>query len=321
MKITVLDADSLGADIDLAPLSALGEVTVYPATIPADLPAHAAGADVLVLNKVKVNAAVLPDAGSVRLICLAATGTDNVDLDYCRARGIGVCNVVGYSTDSVAQLTVSMVLSLMNHLPAYTAFVGSGAYTKSGIPNRLTPVFRELRGKTWGILGCGHIGGQVAAVAKAFGCRVLTHRRTPSEEWEQTDVDTLCAESDILTVHLPLTADTRHIVSRERLALMKPDAILVNVARGAVVDEAAVAEAVLSGKLGGFGCDVYSVEPLPADHPYTALLGRPDVCLTPHMGWGAYEARVRVIDEIAENIRSFYAGGSRSRVDRPAGEN
>lgn len=315
MKITVLDADSIGRDIELTAFDALGEVTVYAATSPEELPAHAAGADVLVLNKVKVNATTLPNPAGVRLICLAATGTDNVDIAFCRQHSIGVCNVVGYSTDSVAQLTVAMVLSLVNHLPVYTGFVASGEYSESGVPNRLEPVFHELRGKTWGIVGCGNIGAQVAAVARAFGCRVVAFKRTPTPEYECVDLPTLCAESDIITVHLPLTDATRHIIGAEELALMKPGAVLVNVARGAVLDEAAVAVAVAENRLGGFGCDVYSAEPMPADHPYAAIAKRDDVCLTPHMGWGAYEARLRVVEEIAENIRTFSAGGTRCRVD------
>lgn len=315
MNITVLDADTIGRDVSLEPLYALGEVTVYPATAPDELPSHAAGADVLVLNKVKVNATTLPDPTGVKLICLAATGTDNVDIAYCRAHGIAVCNVVGYSTDSVAQLTVAMVLSLVNHLPTYNRFVADGSYTKSGVANRLEPVFHELRGKTWGIVGCGNIGRQVAAVAQAFGCRVVAFKRTPSSDLECVDIDTLCAESDIITVHLPLNDNTRHLINADRLAMMKTGAVLVNVARGAVLDEAAVAEAVAADKLGGFGCDVYSAEPMPADHPYVAIAARDDVCLTPHMGWGAFEARVRVVEEIAENIRTFIDGGIRCRAD------
>lgn len=315
MNITVLDADTIGRDVSLEPLYALGDVTVYPATAPDELPAHAAGADVLVLNKVKVNATTLPDPAGVKLICLAATGTDNVDIAFCREHGIAVCNVVGYSTDSVAQLTVAMVLSLINHLPTYDRFVADGSYAKSGVANRLEPVFHELRGKTWGIVGCGNIGRGVAAVAAAFGCRVVAFKRTPTPELECVDIDTLCAASDIITVHLPLNDDTRHLINADRLAMMKEGAVLVNVARGAVLDEAAVAAAVAADKLGGFGCDVYSAEPMPADHPYAAIAAREDVCLTPHMGWGAFEARVRVVEEIAENIRTFINGGVRCRAD------
>jgi glycerate dehydrogenase len=215
----------------------------------------------------------------------------------------------------VAQLTLAMVLSLACHLPAYNRSVEDGSYSSGGNANRLTPVYHELAGKTWGILGFGNIGRQVARVAEAMGCRVLVCKRTPVEDYDCVDMDTLCRESDILTIHTPLTEQTRGILSRERIATLKPSALVVNVARGAVVDEAALAEAVAQGRIGGIGVDVYSTEPFPADHPYAAIAGLDQVCLTPHMAWGAYEARVRVRDEMLENIRVFYAGGVRNRVD------
>lgn len=315
MKIAMLDVATLNDDLDLSAFDAFGTVYRYPLTAPDQVAERAAGCDVLILNKVKINAATLPYPDTVKLICVTATGVDNIDLDFCRAQGIAVCNVSGYSTDSVAQLTVAMVLSLANHLPAFQRFVNSGEYTASGRPNHLTPAFCELRGKTWGILGYGSIGSQVAAVAEAFGCRVLVCKRSPLPNREVTDVDTLCEQSDILTIHVPLTDETRSIINRERLAKMKPSAILVNVARGAVTDEGALTEAVENGRLGGLGVDVYSTEPMPADHPFRRILGRDNVCFTPHMAWGAYEARVRCMQEVAENIRAFQRGEQRSRVD------
>ncbi len=315
MTIAILDAATLNDDLDFSILDELGTVRRYALTAPEELAEHAAGCDVLILNKIKINPITFPDTDKVKLICVTATGVDNIDLDYCRKRGIAVCNVSGYSTDSVAQLTVAMVLSLANHLPAFTRFVNSGAYTQSGKPNHLVPVFHELRGKTWGIYGYGNIGSQVAKVAKALGCRVLICKRSPVEDFEVTDLDTLCAQSDILTIHVPLTDKTRGSLNRERLALMKPTAILVNVARGAVTDEEALADAVLHGRLGGLGVDVYSTEPLPEGHPFRRLLGLDNVCLTPHMAWGAYEARVRCLQEVVENIRAFNRGEKRSRVD------
>lgn len=316
MNIALLDVATLNDDIDLSLFDELGTVHRYDLTLtPAELAARSAGCEVLVLNKVKINPTTFPDTGSVKLICVTATGVDNVDVDYCRSRGIGVCNVVGYSTDSVAQVTVAMALSLFNRLPAYKAYVDSGNYTASGLPNYLNPPFGELRGKTWGILGYGNIGARVAAVAEALGCRVLVCKRTPLPNRAVTDIDTLCAQSDILSIHVPLTAETHGIINRERLARMKPTAILINVARGAITDEQAVAEAVLNERLGGLGVDVYSAEPLPADHPFQALRGLDTVCLTPHMAWGAYEARVRCLTEVAENIRAFTRGERRNRVD------
>ncbi len=315
MRIVFLDAATLGDDITLSSVEALGETAVYDVTAPEEIASRLAGAETAVVNKCLMNEKTLAGADSLRLICVAATGYDNIDLAYCRAHRIAVCNVAAYSTDSVAQLTAALVLTLLLRLPTYTEYVRSGAYTASGIANRLTPAFTELAGKTWGVLGAGHIGGRVARIADAFGCRVLVCRRGKDPLWEAADADTLFRRSDVVTVHVPLTDETRGMVSRERLALMRPGALLVNTARGAVTDEAAVAEAILEGRLGGFATDVYSAEPLAADSPLYALRGLPNVCLTPHMAWGAVEARQRCIDEIAANIRSFLDGGTRSRID------
>ena len=316
MKIAVLDAGTLGNDVSLDVFREFGEVSVYEKTAPDEMSARVADADVIVLNKVRCNRETLKDAKQLRLICVAATGYDNIDIAYCKSRGIAVCNVVGYSTESVAQLTLSMVFALSTNLLSFHGYVASGLYTKSGVANSVTPVFHELAGKTWGILGYGNIGKKVARVAAAMGCRVIVCKKTPTEEdYPVVDFDTLCRESDILTVHTPLTDATRGLVDRAHLATMKKDAILVNVARGAVLDEAAVADAVLNGRLGGFGCDVYSAEPFAADHPYTALLVHPKVLLTPHMAWGSHEARCRCIAEMAENLRTYLAGEIRNRVD------
>lgn len=314
MKITVLDAAALGDDLDLSPLDAAGEVTVWRRTAPEEVRARITDCDAVILNKVRIGEAQLPAPGHApRILCIAATGYDNIDIAACRARGIAVANVRGYSTDSVAQVTVGLVLALVSHLPTYCAAVADGTYSRSGQANLLTPPYRELTGMTWGVLGAGQIGSRVADVARAFGCRVLTCRRNP--DGRSVSLDTLLHESDILTVHTPLTAETRGMIGREQLAQLKPGAILVNMARGAVTDEAAVADAVLAGRLGGFGADVYSTEPFGAEHPFSALLGLPQVCLTPHMSWGAREARERCLREMILNMQAFFRGEERNRVD------
>lgn len=315
VKIVVLDRDTLGEDLPLDALYALGEVTVYGLTAPEQVEERIAGADVVVINKIKMNESNLAHAGSVKLICLAATGYDNVDTAYCHEHGIGVCNVVGYSTQSVAQVTVAMALSLYTKLSQYRQFVMSGEYSRQPMMNRLEPIYHEIAGKTWGIVGFGNIGRQVARVAEALGCRVLINKRTPVEEYTCVDIDTICREADILSVHTPLSGETRGLISEKRIGMMKKDAILINVARGAVIDEAAAAKAILDGRLGGLGVDVYSTEPFPVEHPYTELSDCENVCLTPHMAWGAHEARVRCLEEIAANIRAFFAGKVRCRVD------
>lgn len=315
MKITVLDAATLGTDVDLSPLYALGEVVVHATTAPHQVAERLADTDVAVINKVRINGENLAPCSRLRLIAECATGYDNIDLTACRQKGIAVANVRGYSTDSVAQVTLAMALSLSTHLPAFAGAVADGSYTADGVANRLTPVYHELTGKTWGIVGYGNIGAKVGQVAAALGCRVLAFSRTPKEGVEQVMLEDLCRRADIISVHLPLTEETRGLIGAREIAMMKPETILINVARGAVTDEAALARAMQEGKLGGLGVDVYSVEPFPKEHPFYAIRHLPNVCLTPHMAWGAKEARDRCLAEIARNIAAFYAGEDRNRVD------
>ena len=317
MKLVFLDSVTVGEDLDLSPLSdaVSGDITVYPLSSREEVKERIRDAEIVVINKIKLDEEVLLCADRLRLICITATGYDNIDVATCRRRGIAVCNVKGYSTDSVAQLTVLMALTLLNRLPEYTEVVRDGRYTASGVANVLTPSYHEIAGKTWGIVGLGNIGRRVARVAEAFGCRVIAHRRTPDPEYPTVPLETLLKESDIVSLHTPLTPETRGMIGAREIALMKDGAILVNVARGAVTDEQAVADAVTSGKLGGIGVDVYSTEPFGVDHPFYALKELPNVCLTPHMAWSAKEARERCIREIAANIESFRSGGTRSRVD------
>ena len=316
MKIVVLDAATLGADATLTPLFQQGDVTVWNSTLPEQIPERIADAEVIVSNKVRLMEPVLRDAKNLKLICVAATGYDCIDTAYCAANGIGVANVPGYSTQSVAQLTVAMALELTNHLGVYRDYVHSGAYSRSGVANGLSPVWHELYGKTWGIVGSGNIGHQVAKIAEAFGCRVMVCRRKPDEIYETVDVDTICRESDVISIHVPLTEETRGMIGEKQIGLMKETAIVINVARGAVTDEAALAEAVKAGHIGGLGVDVYSQEPFGEDHPFAKILDLPNVCLTPHTAWGAIETRNRCIAMVAENISAYLAGERKNRVEQ-----
>ena len=314
MNIVVLDAATLGEALDFSVLNRFGNVVLYDNTSGDLVAERLQDADVAIINKIKINANTLQDNKSLKLVCVFATGYDNIDLPLCRERKIAVCNVKGYSTHSVAQLTVLMALTLIEKISAYIDFVKNGSYTKSGVPNRLEPLNHELYGKTWGIVGAGAIGGQVAKVAEAFGCKVLAYKRTPSEEFDCVPLAELLSRSDIVSLHTPLSDDTRGLIGEKELAMMKPDSILINVARGAVTDENAVADAVLAGKLGGFATDVYSVEPMPANHPMARLVGCDNVMLTPHMAWGTVEARVRCLNEIVMNIDAYLRGEERNRV-------
>ena len=312
-KIVVLDAGTLGDDLSLAPLEAEGEVTVYRLSPPETIRERIAGADAVILNKVKIGEAQLPDEGAPGIICVAATGFDNIDLDACRRHGVAVANVRGYSSESVMQVTVGLVLSLLNRLPTYCRATADGSYTHGGNANMLTPTYHEVAGLTWGVVGAGKIGTRVADVARALGCRILTNRLHP--DGVSVDLETLLRASDIVTVHTPLTPETRGLIGEPELSMMKDGAILVNMARGAVTDEAAVARAVIEGKLGALGCVVYSTEPFPENHPYYGIRERENVLLTPHMSWGAYEARARCLSEMILNMRAFFKGEQRNRVD------
>lgn len=314
MKISILDIATLGDDLNFDAIHSLGDVTVYDITKQEDVVDRIRDAEVLILNKVKLNKTNLPYAEKLKLVCITATGFDNVDLDYCREHNIAVCNVAGYSTDSVVQLTVAMAFSLATNLGTFDGYVKSGRYTKSGIFNCVKPVFREMSALTWGVVGLGNIGKKVADIAKTMGCRVLAYKRTPVDNYDCVDIDTLCRESDIISIHTPLSKETYHLINEERISMMKNGTVLINVSRGAVVDEGAVCKAMENKKLGGLGVDVYSTEPMQPDSPYQRILNCENAIFTPHMAWGAIDARQRCMDEVAKNIQSFVNGERRSRV-------
>ena len=318
MKIAMLDSATLGDDIThteiLDMFSSLGEVFIYANSNKEMVAERIADCDIAVLNKCKLDGDVLKRAKKLRLICLCATGYDNVDIDYCKSNGIAVCNLRGYSTDSVAQVTSALVLALVNHLWSYDRYVHTGAYAKSGKPNHLLPVYHEISSMTWGIVGCGAIGQRVASIARSLGARVIVYTRSDAHGYEKVSMEELCKRSDIITLHTPLTEETYHLIDKEKIAMMKKNAVLVNVARGAVVDEEALAEAIVQGMIGGIGIDVYDGEPIKVNSPYAKLYGMRNVILTPHMAWGSYEARIRALEQVKENIISFINGESLNRV-------
>lgn len=315
MKITVLDSDALGRDLSLEPLNSVGDVTVYNYSTPDEVIERIADCEVVILNKIKLNESNLVYAKNLKLICIAATGFDNVDVSYCRQHGIAVCNVVGYSTNSVALITMSLALSLVSRMREYNDYVISGEYTKSGIPNRLEPAFHELDGMTWGIVGLGNIGKKVANIASAMGCKIIANKRTPIDGYDIVSIDEIMERSDIISLHTPLNDGTKGLISAEKISKMKKNAILINVARGAVCDEKALADAIKNDMIGGIGVDVYSTEPFGEDHPFNEIKNYKNVLLTPHNAWGAYEARERLLLGIVENIKAFQKGEKRCRVD------
>lgn len=314
LKTVILDAKTLGDDIDLSIFNQFGEADIYPLTQKDEVIDRIKDADICILNKVKMTSEVLSHAKKLKLICVAATGFDNIDTEYCRENGIAVCNVAGYSVNSVSQLTLAMVLSASVNLPVFRRSVSDGAYSKGNVQNILTPVYHELCGKTWGIIGYGNIGKKVGLAAEALGCEVIVNKRNPIDSVECVSLDELLTRSDIITVHVPLSDETKGMIGKREIDLMKDGVILVNVARGAVLNEEDIAQSVKDGKIGFFGCDVYSVEPMPITHPFYDIRELDNVCLTPHMAWGAFESRNRCINEIAENIKDFQKGGRRNRI-------
>ncbi len=315
MKLVFLDAKTLGDDLDFSEFNELGELHIYDNTSQDDVADVINDADVVILNKLKLNESNLKSAKNLKLICVTATGYDNIDIEYCKANGIAVCNVVGYSSNSVAQLTVAMALSLYTNLADFTEYVNDGSYTNSNVANKLTPVYHEISGKIWGIVGLGAIGRNVANIANALGCKVIAYKRTPDNTIPCCNLAYLFKKADIISVHLPLTSKTKGLIDEELISSMKENAIFINVARGAITDEEALAKAVLEGKIGGIGIDVYSSEPFATTHPFYQLIGNKRALFTPHMAWGAYESRVRCLEQVLLNIKTFFSGGIKNRVD------
>lgn len=315
MKIVILDAKTLGGDMEFSQFDKFGEVQVYQTTSALQLEDRIKDADVIIVNKIKLDENNLKNAKKLKLICVTATGYDNIDTTYCWHKEIAVCNVKGYSTSSVAQVTAAMAMSLVTRLNAFDSYVKDGRYTESGVQNRLKPYFHELEGMTWGIIGYGNIGKRVAQIASALGTKTLINPHRVRDGFDYSTLDEVCGNSDIISVHVPLTAETRGMIDEKHIAMMKKTAVFINVSRGAVADEAALAAAIQDGRLGGLGIDVYSEEPLSKDSPYNKILHKSNVIFTPHMAWGAYEARKRCIDEIEKNIETFFMGGTRNRVD------
>ncbi len=314
MNIVILDYKTLGDDLDLSPVYKYGNVIKYPTTTQEEAPERVRDADIVIVNKVKMTEDVVKNAKNLKLICETATGYDNIDIKYCNDHGICVANTPAYSTSCVAQVTISMATSLMTHLHEYRDFVHSGKYEVCGKANQLTPVYHEFDGLTWGIIGFGNIGKAVGRVAEALGCRVIVNKQTHDPNYNCVPLDTLLKESDIISIHCPLTDKTRGLIGERELNMMKKSAIIINVARGAIWDENACAEAIISGKIAGLGCDVFSCEPLPKNHPFNKILNYDNVLLTPHMAWGSFESRTRCFSTVVSNIDAFLNGREQNLI-------
>ena len=311
MKIVMLEKDSLGTDVDLDKLKKFGDFTAYGTSNEENTPERIKDAEIIIVNKVKLNEQTLKDAPHVKLICLTATGTDNVDKEYATSRGIVVTNVSGYSTDSVAQHTFALLMYILEKLNYYDDYVKTGKYTESGQFFHFGKPFVELSGMTWGIIGLGAIGKKVADIAKAFGCRVIyysTSGENDNKNYERVSFDTLLSEADIVSIHAPLTEQTKSLMNAEAFQKMKKSAILINVGRGAIVDEQALADALDHGKIAAAGLDVLSKEPLEKTNPLVNIKDSSKLIITPHMAWASKEARARLVDGVARNMETYLAG-------------
>ena len=315
MNIVFLEADNLGSDMDLKRFFELGEVTIYGQTPEELIPERIAQADAVILNKLPMNETTLKDAQYLKFIGITATGTNCIDFEYVNKRGICVTNVAGYSTDVVAQHTFAMTLYLLEHLRYYDDYVRSGEYTKSDSFCHMDRRFTELSGKTWGIIGLGAIGKKVAQIAEAFGCEVIYYSasgKNCSDEYRRVDLDTLLAESDIVSVHAPLTDKTRHMMDYEAFCKMKRSAIFINVARGQIVVEEDLCKALKKEKIAAAGLDVLEKEPMDKHNPLRKLEDCDRLLITPHIAWAAVEARTRLLDEVWKNIAAYQRGEKRN---------
>jgi len=311
MKIVLLDRATLGTDCNLSPLERFGELMVYDRTLPEETVCRTSDADIVITNKVIIDKAVMDRARLLKLICIAATGMNNVDVDYARIRGIAVKNVVGYSTESVVQMTFSHVLSLLCQHRYYDNFAKTNWYA-SPIFTHIGPPFYELAGKQWGVIGLGTIGRRVAEVARAFGCRVVyysTSGLNTTTDFQRLGLDELIATSHIVTIHAPLNERTKDLIDYTKLQLLQNGAILVNMGRGGIVHEADLAR-VLDERQVYAGLDVVAQEPIAADNPLLHITHTERLSLTPHIAWTSIEARHRLIEGIADNIGTFLSSSS-----------
>ncbi len=318
MKVVILDAKTLGDDIQLGIFEQFGDLEIYPTTDPTNLFERIQDADIIITNKVIIDREAMNTARNLKLICVAATGYNNVDVVYAKEKGIAVTNVAGYSTESVVQTTFGMLFYLLMHLRYYDDYVKSGDYAMSDIFTHLGRPFWEIHGKRWGIIGLGNIGRRVAQIAENFGCDVIYYSTSGlerEEKYPRYPLDELLKTSDIVSIHAPLNEKTKNLITIKELGMMKKNAILLNLGRGGIVNEKDLAIALDSDLIGGAGLDVLEKEPIDPENPLLKVKNREKLLITPHIAWTSVEARKRLINEIAENIRAFLNGAVRNRVD------
>lgn len=314
MKIVILDANSLGGKLDLSVFKDFGTLNIYGFTAPEEVADRIYDADVIITNKVVLGKHNLIEANHLKLICVTATGTNNVDKNYTNSRGISLCNVINYSTESVAQHTFAMLFYLLEHLAFYNHYVTSGEYVEDRVYGHYKQNYNELYGKTWGIIGLGNIGKRVAQIAQVFGCKVLyysTSGLNHSESYERVDLSILLTRSDIVSIHAPLNDRTDHLLTYKEIALMKETAYLLNLGRGRIIHEEDLVRAIEEDLLAGVGIDVLEIEPMSASSPFRRLNNNEKLYMTPHIAWASVESRNRMVDEVYHNIEAFIKGEPR----------
>ena len=317
MNIVVLEQNSIGLDIDLTIYEEFGNVTYYGNTVH-EVAERIKDADIVIANKARLDEESMKDAPNVKLICEFATGYDNVDLEYCKKRGIAVANVVDYSTPAVAQHTFAMALYLLERLPYYDNYVKSGTYASQDRFSNFDKPFLELEGKRWGIVGLGNIGKKTAKIAKAFGCEVVYYSVTgknSNQEYKRVEFDELLETCDFISVHCPLSDLTKNLIDYSAMKKMKKTAILLNVARGPVINNADLYRALTEGEIYAAGLDVLEKEPITDENPLSKIKDSEKLIITPHMAWASTESRTRLAVEVYENIKAFLNGEKRNIVN------
>ena len=309
LKIVFLDAKTIGEDIDLSGYEKLGEVVKYDFSTPEEARERTKDADVI-LNKVVINEASIGEADHLKLVCVTATGTNNLDKEYLDKRGVAWRNVAGYSTETVAQHTFAMLFYLLEHLNYYDQYVKAERYVNDTMFTHFAEVFHELNGMTWGVIGLGAIGRRVADIAKMFGCRVIYYSTSGKHDqpgYERVTFDTLLRESDIVSVHAPLDENTKDLMNKEAFDKMKSSAIFLNLGRGPIVVEKDLADALEQGSIAAAGLDVLCVEPMQEENPLRRIKDSNRLIITPHIAWASVEARTRLMQIIEGQIREFFA--------------
>ena len=308
MKLVFLDTKTIGEDIDLSAYDALGEVVKYGFSTLEEIPERVKDADVLIVNKIAINEQTIGTAKNLKLVCVTATGTNNLDKEYLKKRGIAWRNVAGYSTESVTQHTFALLFYLSEKIRYYDDYVKDEKYINDTVFTHFAEHFNEVNGKTWGIIGLGTIGRRVADIAKAFGARVIYYSASGSpaqEGYEQVDFETLLTTSDIVSVHAPLNEYTKDLMDREAFAKMKKTAIFLNLGRGPIVVEQDLYEALETGEIAAAGLDVLCEEPMSETNPLAKIKDSKKLIITPHIAWASVEARNRLMQIIVEQIREF----------------